>query len=219
MGQLLRVLIADDHEIVRLGIRSLLKSAETVEIVGEASDGKKVVEMAAELRPDIVLTDILMPAMTGIEAARAIKLILPDVKVVMLTSLEDRSYLMQAMGAGADGYLSKEIGKQELLTAVEGVMRSEKVFSTAILALMANPDLPFGNTGVSDPNANVYLSRREQEILSYIANGHTSKEIADTLFISTRTVDTHRANLMQKLQIKNTAGLVRFALLNGLVKE
>lgn len=215
----LRVLIADDHEIVRLGIRSLLKSAEIVEIVGEASDGKKVVDMAAELRPDIVLTDILMPVMTGIEAARAIKQVLPDIKVVMLTSLEDRSYLMQAMGAGADGYLSKEIGKQELLTAVEGVMRSEKVFSTAILALMANPDLPFGDTGVSDPNTNVYLSRREQEILSYIANGNTSKEIADTLFISTRTVDTHRANLMQKLQIKNAAGLVRFALLNGLVRE
>ena len=214
-----RVLIADDHEIVRLGIRSLLKSAESIAIVGEASDGKKVVEMAAGLQPDVVLTDILMPGMTGIEAARAIKQILPDIKVVMLTSLEDRSYLVQAMSAGADGYLSKEIGRQELLTAVEGVMRSERVFSTAILALMSNPGLPLGDTGVSDPNANVYLSRREQEILAHIADGLTSKEIADTLFISTRTVDTHRANLMQKLQIKNAAGLVRFALLNGLVKE
>lgn len=215
----LRVLIADDHEIVRLGIKSLLKSADNIEIVGEASDGKKVVEMASELQPDIVLTDILMPAMTGIEAAKAIKKVLPEVKVVMLTSLEDRSYLTQAMNAGADGYLSKEIGKKELLTAVEGVMRSEKVFSSAILALMANPDVPFGDASAADPNANVYLSRREQEILILIADGLTSKEIADALFISIRTVDTHRANLMQKLNIKNTAGLVRFALLNGLVRE
>lgn len=214
-----RVLIADDHQIVRIGLRSLLKSVENIELVGEAADGKKVVELTQELKPDVVLSDILMPGMTGIEAVRIIKQAQPEVRVIMLTSLEDKFYLTQAMNAGADGYLSKEVGRQELTAAVEGVMRAEKVFSNAILALMANPDLPMGESGVSDPNANVYLSRREQEILMFIAEGKTSKDIAEILFISSRTVDTHRTNLMQKLQVKNTAGLVRFALLNRLFRE
>lgn len=213
----LRILIADDHEIVRIGLKSLLRSADYIELVGEATDGKKAVALAKELQPDVVLSDILMPNMTGIDATRLIKQEQPNTKVIMLTSLEDKFYLAQAMGAGADGYLSKEVGREELTTAIEGVMRSEKVFSTSILALMANPDMPMGGNRGSDPITNVYLSKREQEILTHIAEGMTSKEIADTLFISSRTVDTHRTNLMQKLQIKNAAGLVRFALLNGLV--
>lgn len=214
-----RVLIADDHQIVRIGLRSLLKTVDKVELIGEAADGRAAVDMTQELKPDVVLTDILMPGMTGIEAVRAIKRSQPEVRVIMLTSLEDKFYLTQAMNAGADGYLSKEVGRQELTAAIEGVMRFEKVFSNAILALMSNPDLPMGESGVHDPNTNVYLSRREQEILTFIAEGKTSKEIADILFISSRTVDTHRTNLMQKLQVKNSAGLVRFALLNGLFHE
>lgn len=213
----IRILIADDHEIVRIGLKSLLRPAEHFELVGEATDGKKAVALVKELQPDVVLSDILMPSMTGIDATRLIKQEQPSIKVIMLTSLEDKFYLAQAMSAGADGYLSKEVGHSELVTAIEGVMRSERVFSSSILALMANPDTSMGDGFGGEPITNVYLSKREQEILAHIAEGMTSKEIAETLFISSRTVDTHRTNLMQKLQIKNTAGLVRFALLNGLV--
>ncbi len=211
----MNIVIADDHEVFRIGLRTLLKKSEDIKIVGEGADGKAAVDLVQTLQPDAALIDILMPEMTGIEAVRCIKESNTDVKVIMLTSLEDKFHLSKAMAAGADGYLSKEIGRDGLVDALHAVHGGERVFSSTILEIISNPDgVPYFSDEFSLTNVNVYLSKREQEILALIAEGLTSKEIAEKLYISPRTVETHRTNLMQKLQIKNTAGLIRFALLN-----
>ncbi len=207
-----RIVLADDHELVRVGVRRLLLTDSNIDIVGEASTGEEAVYLAEHERPDIVFLDVLMPNCNGIEAAKKIKAQQDAVRVVMLTTFEDQYYLDQALQSGADGYLSKEISRRELLDAVEQVMDGERVFSKAVLALMQ------GKTPVQSQNAGtlpVGLTRREEEILNLVAQGLTSQEIATKLFISPRTVETHRAHLMDKLGVNNTAGLVRFAFLHS----
>lgn len=209
----INLIIVDDHEIIRMGIKSLLKNEEDIVIVAEGANGKEAVELVKEHYPDVVLIDILMPISTGIEATKRIKEYAKDVKVVMLTSLEDKVHLNQAMNVGANGYLSKEVGRKELASAIRAVTQGERVFSSTILSIMANPNQDYNYNSDIAPS-NVYLSAREQEIVQLIADGMTSKEIGDKLFISPRTVETHRTNIMEKLHIKNTAGIVRFALYN-----
>lgn len=211
----IRIVIADDHQIVRMGIKSLLTSSPDVEVIGEVADGKALVENVRNVDSDLILSDILMPGMSGIEAVQEIRTFDRNKKVVMLTSLEDKVHLAKAMNAGANGYLSKEVGKVELIDAIKAVWEGGRVFSSSILEIMANPEVSISAYTLGEPDhSNVYLSNREQEIITLISEGYTSKEIGDKLFISPRTVDTHRKNLMAKLQVKNTAGLVRFALLH-----
>ena len=205
------VIIADDHEIMRLGVRRILVTAEPgIQVVGDASNGEEAVVLAQIFAPTVAILDINMPRIDGIQAAAAIKQISPATKVVILSAHEDYLHLSKALSAGADGYLSKEVGAQELIDSVQAVTRSERVFSRSILNLINRSYAPQG--GAEDP---IVLTRREQQILDCIARGETSSQIAEILGISIRTAETHRYNLINKLGVKNTADLVRFAMIKN----
>lgn len=207
----IKIVMADDHEVVRAGIRRLLSIDKTLRIIDEASNGVDAVDLITYHKPEIALLDILMPRMTGIEAVKIIKEKAPDTFVVMLTAFEDSSHLERAITAGADGYLSKDIGARELINAIKNVILGERVFSKSIINLMQNRFIP--NATAKDES--VVITKREQEILNLVAAGKKSSDIADALNISIRTVESHRYNLMQKLGIKNAAGLVRYAVINS----
>ncbi len=204
------LILADDHEIVRVGLKRFLSFDSNIDIIAEASNGEDAITFVTELEPDIVLLDINMPKVDGIKAAFELRKLFPNLKIIMLSAHEDSFHLEKALRAGANGYLSKEIEVRELLPALQAVMRGERVFSRSILQLIQRNSI-----SVEDTNgAAVTLTRREQEILGLVAQGMTSTEIAEKLSISPRTVETHRFNLITKFGVKNTAGLVRFAILN-----
>ena len=206
----IKVVLADDHEVVRAGLRRVLSIDKSIKILDEASNGIAAIEMIKYHMPDIALLDILMPEMDGIEAAKIIKRTLPEVLVVMLTAFEDSLHLEQAMKAGADGYLSKDISAKDLIKALHDIYMGERVFSKSIVRLLQKQYVSAG-TPEEEP---ITISKREQEILNFVALGKTSPEIADILNISTRTVQSHRSNVMQKLGIKNAGELVRYAVIH-----
>ncbi|MDW8270799.1 MAG: response regulator transcription factor [Bacteroidota bacterium] len=209
----IRVAIVDDHELVRLGLSRMLATDPTIEVVGEAASGDAVVELVQNRNPDVVLLDILLPRQNGLDAARQLRSHTPVGKpyIIMLTTFEDRHYLEQALAVGADGYLSKDVSRQELIDAIHSVIQGARVFSRSIIALIQGGRQ---KQEAYAPPPTVTLTKREQEILELVAQGLTSNEIADRLFISPRTVETHRAHLMEKLGAKNAASLVRYALLH-----
>ena len=204
------VVFADDHEVVRAGIRRLLSLDKTIKLVDEANNGKDALELVLYHKPVIALLDIMMPRMTGVEVTKEIKIRQPDTLVVILTAFEDASHLELALSAGADGYLTKDIPSGELIAALHSVVLGERVFSKSIVLLAQNKFISRG----SQVENHIKITKREQEILNLIALGIPSAEIGEKLFLSVRTVESHRYNLMQKLSIKNTAGLIRFAVLN-----
>ncbi len=206
------VLIADDHQVVRIGLRAVLEANEDFAVVGEATTGTEAITQVAALQPEIVLMDIVMPEMTGIEATRQLRKQYPDLLIVMMTSLEDRFHLQKAMEAGAMGYLTKDIDPEELYQCLYKVLEGSRVYSRNILRMMNDPNAPVFSD-FADVRT-IELTKREQEILRLLAAGLTSKEIGERLFISPRTVDTHRARLMEKLNARNVADLVRFAMLH-----
>lgn len=216
----IRVLVADDHDIVRYGICSALKSSADVEVIGEASTGRQAADAYDQLKPDVVLLDISMPDMNGIEATREIIRKHPGAHVLILTMHLNEEYLNQVINAGALGYLLKNADIEEMLSGIRMVAKGKQVFSGEIARLMTEKYIRAAQDGF-DPAAvkAPRLTRREKEILQKIAEGKTSQEIADILFISPRTVDTHRANLIQKLGVKNSAGLVRYAIERNLLSE
>lgn len=205
------VLIADDHYLVRYGIRSALEKAEGVKVVGEAGSGKEAMELYKKLNPDVSVIDITMPKLNGIETTRSIIKSDPDAKILILSMHVNEEYLNQVLNAGATGYLFKNCDKMELVEGVRAVAAGQKIFSKRISELMAER---YVNQQSDDGGASA-LTPREKEILEMISQGHTSQKIAELLIISPRTVETHRTNLMRKLEIKNTAGLVRYAIENG----
>jgi len=209
-GAPIRVLIADDHEISRIGVRRLLSIAPDIEIVAEASNGNQAVELARSMKPNVVLLDVMMPNVSGIEAAQRLKTEMPDTMVIMLSSSEDEKSIERALFAGADGYLSKEVGSKELVDAIRNVMVGDRVFSRSILDLLQGKAAE-----TKDGEPPISLTKREEEIVGLVAKGLTSQDIAKKLFISPRTVETHRARIMDKLGVNNAAGLVRFALLHS----
>ncbi|MEX0722177.1 MAG: response regulator transcription factor [Balneolaceae bacterium] len=212
----LKILVVDDHNIVRDGVKSLIEDEPGYEIVGEAANGKEAVELCNNNKVDVVIMDITMPEMDGIEATEIIKKSHPDTKILALTMLIEDQHIRKMIKAGASGYILKSSGKHELLEAIDAINNDKHYFSEgathAILQEMVNPVVKKSN---SSQVAN--LTDREIEVLKYIVDEYTNQEIADKLFISVRTVDAHRRNLLQKTGAKNTAGLVKHALKNKLL--
>ena len=213
----IRVLIADDHDIVRFGIVTVLNASPLIEVVAEVTNGEEALDAYSTLRPDVCLLDISMPGMSGIETATEIRKQHPSAVILILTMHQNEEYLNQALKAGASGYILKQSSIKELVSAIRDVHQGRTVFSEPIAKMMADQYVRHAvsgyDTSVDDA---IRLTRREKEITKLIVDGKTSLEIADVLFISPRTVEAHRANLMQKLGLKNTAALVRFAVANGL---
>ncbi len=210
------VLLVEDHAIVRQGLRRLLEERGLV-VAGEASDGRQAVKMARELDPDIVIMDITLPRLGGIEATRKIRKMNPDTKVIMLTIHDEESFIYKSLDAGANGYMVKDKATDDLLDAIDTVMRGEVYLSPNFSPKVLDSYRKLSKSGRKRIDDFSRLTNREREILQLIAEGYTSKEIANLLFISVKTVENHRANIMSKLDIHETAGLVRYAVRIGLV--
>ncbi|MEE8364079.1 MAG: response regulator transcription factor [Dehalococcoidia bacterium] len=214
--KLIRVLIVDDHDIVRAGIRLLLDGQPDIEVIGEASDGAESVRLVGSAAPDVVLMDISMPKMSGIEATAAIRKAHPDVEVVGLTMHADDRYFFQLLKAGASGYVIKGGSPHELLEAVRAAHRGEAYIHPSLARKLVGDYVARAQSG--DAGASLDgLTEREREVLEHIANGLTSREIGGKLVISPNTVERHRANIMAKLDLHNKAALVRYAVRKGLV--
>jgi len=210
-----RILIADDHGVLRAGLRALLNAEPGLDVVGEAGDGDEALRLTRTLQPDIVLMDINMPGSGGIEATRQLKQLHPDVRVLILTVHEDEGLLQEAIRAGAAGYIIKRAVESELINAIRAVSRGDLyVHPSMTRALLTNTSLASaGNQAAIET-----LTPREIEILGLIAQGHTNRQIADLLTLSVRTVESHRANLMEKLNVHSRVELVRYAAQHGLLK-
>jgi DNA-binding NarL/FixJ family response regulator len=210
---MIRVLLADDHALVRAGIRSLLGAMAEVEVVGEAASGEEALELAARQQPDVVLMDIAMRGITGLEAAAAMRERFPHVRVVILSMHSGEEYVLQALRAGAAGYLLKDAATGELELALRSVMRGESWLSPAVSRQVVEGYVQ-RTGGESTPEV---LTARQREVLRLVAGGKSTKEIAFLLNLSVKTVETHRAQIMDRLGIRDVAGLVRYALRTGLV--
>ncbi|HHM21165.1 MAG TPA: response regulator transcription factor [Bacteroidetes bacterium] len=207
----LRLLIADDHQMFRAGIINLLKKEADIEIVGEASDGKTAVKLAADLHPDVVLMDIHLPLLDGIGATQKIGEADPSIHVLALTSYEEEEYVINMIRSGAKGYVLKEAPIEELMLAIKTIANGNSYFAKEVLCTISNLlKRADTNTHLKQKAKRHEITGRELEVLQYIAAEYTNKEIASKLFISPRTVETHRRNLIQKLRVKNTAGLVKY---------
>ncbi len=211
MGKI-KILVVDDHAIMRDGIRALLSLHNDLEIVGEASEGKEAIEKVQELGPDVVIMDVAMPGMDGLEATRRIRKRNPKVKVLVLTQHDNREYILSAIKAGTSGYVPKRAVGAELVSAIRAVNKGESfLYPSAAAALIED----YLRQAEEEPYDR--LTDREREILKLIAEGHTSREIAEMLFISLKTVLGHRTKILQKLDIHNRTELIKYALHKGLV--
>ena len=214
----IKILIADDHEVVRDGLKNILVNLGNVNVVAEVANGEDAVSAYETTKPDLVIMDISMPGMNGIEATRIIKENDPNAKILVLTMHDNQEYLNQIIRSGAKGFVLKNTDKEELLDAVKAVSAGENFFSKDISKLIIDNYIRSAkDSDKSDTYKEVPLTKREIEILKFIAEGNSNQEIANKLFISYNTVDTHRKNIMHKLSIKNTAGLVRYAIEKGLI--
>jgi DNA-binding NarL/FixJ family response regulator len=219
MKKKIRILFADDHAVVRSGLRSLFTSSPEFAVVGEAPDGEEAIRLAATIKPDVVILDIRMPKMDGIEAARIIKRSDPHAGVLILTIHEDEGYIRELIRAGVNGYALKSAGKSEIFAAVRAVAAGESFFSPSVSKLMVDGFIRKTREEKPPPAlTRTRLTARETEVLRYIADGLSSRQIAGKLFLSANTVNTHRNNLMQKLGIHDIAGLVRYAFESGIAK-
>ncbi|GBD09583.1 Oxygen regulatory protein NreC [Candidatus Thermoflexus japonica] len=215
---MIRVLIADDHAVFRAGLRMLLSAQPDIEVVGEAGDGWQTLKQTETLRPDVILLDLTMPGMPGLQALALLRQQAPQARVLILTMHEDEAYLRQALAEGAAGYITKRATDEELVTAIRAVARGEiyihPAMTRALLEdLLPTPEIP------ETPEPWESLSEREQQVLRLVAMGHTNQEIADRLGLSVKTVETYRARGMEKLGLRTRAQLVRYMIQRGLLKE
>jgi two-component system response regulator NreC len=214
MIETIRVLIVDDHAVVRSGLRKVLESEDGFEVVGEAGDMRNAVFEARVQSPDVILMDGVMPGASGIEATPAVLKEAPGAKVVVLSMQDDPRYVREAFAAGASGYVLKEAADKELVQAIREVADGGRYVHPALGARMITAEAEERRRAEEDP-----LSEREREVLRLLALGHTNQEIAKMLYISVRTAETHRAHIMQKLRLTTRAELVRYALDHGLLEE
>jgi DNA-binding NarL/FixJ family response regulator len=214
----IKVLLVDDHTILRDGIASILSHVEGIEVVGGLSSGEEAVNTFKQYNPHVILMDILMSGMTGLEATRWIKEQESGIKVIIISSEIKKEFVSTGIKCGIDGYLPKDVDKETLVTAIRAVSKGEKYFNSAITNLVFE-DFYHGEKDGKKRNRKIAegLTKRESEILELIASGKTNQEVADGLFISTKTVETHKANILEKLGLRNTAELVKYAIRKNII--
>lgn len=213
----IEVLLVDDHAVLRAGLRMLLDAQPDMSVVGEAANGEEALEKVMKLQPDIVLMDITMAGMGGLLATQEIKKKCPEVKVLVLTMHDDEGYLRQFLQAGASGYVLKKAADTELTAAIRAVQQDDVYIYPSMARVIVDGYLHKGSQPVEGSDAYERLTRREQEVLRFIAQGHTNQETAERLFVSVKTIETHRAHIMEKLKLRNRAELVRYAIEKGLL--
>jgi two-component system response regulator NreC len=211
-----RIMIVENHTLLRAGLRMLLSQDDDLEVVGEADNGREAIKLVLKLVPHLILTDLNMPGMNGIEATRAIKMLLPETKILVLTAHKTDEYIHESLKAGADGYMLKEATHSELSVAIHSILNGKTYLSPDISERVINGYLNPGNTA-SLPSAWDTLTFREREVLKLVAEGHANKHIADYLCLSVKTVEKHRSNLMKKLNLHNASTLTAYAIEKGLV--
>jgi len=209
----MRILVADDHGIVRSGIRLLLERQPDLDVIAEAADGVEAVEKALAEKPSVCILDVGMPRMTGLQAAREIRSQLPDARVLMLSMHDDERYLFEALKAGASGYVLKREADQDLVDAVRALSRGEAFLTNAAERSIIRQWMADGSEGPTVP-----LTPREEEVVKLIAEAHTNSQIAEILHLSEKTVESHRANLLRKLGMRDRVELVRYAIRRGLIE-
>ena len=212
--QKVRVLIADDHKIVREGLRSMLEKEPWIEFVGEAEEGRMTLRLAQELTPDIIIMDLAMPNLNGIEATRQIVAEFPKIKVIALSMHSDRRFVLNMFKAGAKGYMIKDCAFKDLAHAIRVVVANQTYMSNEIADIVLKGYL--ASAAFEKSSAFELLSPREREVLQLLAEGKTSSQIAETLHVSVKTIETHRAQLMAKLEVKSIAELTKYAIREGL---
>ena len=216
MTSKIRILLADDHTLMRNGIRALLEDEQDIIVVGEAEDGREAVRLVNQVKPNVVLMDIAMPLLNGLEATRQIKREHPEIKVLVLTMYDHEEYFREMLEAGAAGYIVKRAAANELVAAIRAVYNGEAVLSPAITRLLLE-DYLSRDIHKSENDANT-LSSREREVLQLIAEGKTSKEIAEILNLSVKTVQSHRTSLMQKLDLHDRGDLIKYAIQKKIIE-
>ena len=212
----IRLLLVDDHPVVRKGIRSCLEALDHIEIVDEAVDGKEAVAKAKQLTPDIVMMDIDMPNMNGLDATKSIRAELPDTKVLILSVHTNKHYVLQIIQSGAQGYVLKDTQPAELAKAIEAIDNGQPFFSPDISQIVLNQYLAEANE--DEGASSGALTTRERQVLAMIAEGKSNKEMANHLGVGVRTIETHRERVMNKLNIHSVAGLTKYAITNGIAK-
>jgi len=214
----IRVLLVDDHQLLRDGLAAMLNHVEHINIVGSASSGEEAINMAQEKIPDIILMDIMMSGMTGIEATRWIKEQNPKVKVIIISQEVNQGLIGEGIKSGIEGYLPKDVDKVTLVEAINKVNAGEKYFAESITKIVFESYYQQESGETKDKPKNKDLTKRELEVLKEVATGKTNQEVADTLFISIKTVETHKSHILDKLGLKNTAELVKYAIKNEIIE-
>jgi len=219
MAQTIKILLVDDHTIVRQGLARLLEDQPGFKVVGEAVNGRIAVEKAQSLKPDVIIMDIAMPSLNGIEAAKRIRKLLPNTKILILSMYSQENYIHELLEAGISGYLLKDTSSgPDIVHAIEAAMKGETSLSPSVSKLLVDRYLSLRKSSPKEERFN-QLSDREREVLQLIAEGHSTKKIADLLCISISTIKTHRAKVMEKLELRTTPQLIYFAIQLGLVEQ
>lgn len=217
MGTKTKVLLVDDHQIIRDGVRAMLENTDDMQVIGSVPSGEDAINEARDQKPDVILMDIMMGGMTGIEATRWIKESDPAIKIILLTMEISKEYVSAGIKSGVDGYLPKDVDRDTLLGAIRTVRGGGRFFNDAIMKLVFEDFYAHEKLKSSDKRLPNDLTKRESEILGLVASGKTNKELAEALFISIKTVETHKTHIMEKLGLRNSTELVKYAIKNKII--